>query len=191
MSATNRAGGSATASVRQATPDDWAVLRDIRLTALSEAPGAFASSYAREAAFTEQAWRGRLTERSATFFGYPGPASAAGPAAPAGRPLPGGSATRVAPAGLAGVVILEDGAADLVSMYVRPTARGQGVGVALVSAAIAWAGARGHQALFLWVTESNAPARLLYERHGFTPTGEHQPLPSDPSIREIRMSRAI
>jgi RimJ/RimL family protein N-acetyltransferase len=45
--------------------------------------------------------------------------------------------------------------------------------------------------MFLWVTESNAPARRLYERCGFTPTGDRQPLPSDPSLPEIRMRRAL
>jgi GNAT superfamily N-acetyltransferase len=194
MPATSRAGASAPAVVREANADDWARLRDIRLTALSEAPSVFGSSYAREVAFTERDWRGRLTGRSATFFGYPGPAPAASSAVPAsldGPPLPDESAPRGDPAGLAGVVIIEDGSADLVSMYVRSSARGQGIGEALIGAAIAWAGSHGHRALFLWVTESNAPARLLYERHGFTPTGERQPLPSDPTIPEIRMSRVI
>jgi ribosomal protein S18 acetylase RimI-like enzyme len=93
------------------------------------------------------------------------------------------------PAGLAGVYV-EDGAADLVSMWVRPSARGLGVGEALVAAAAAWAKANGFGSLFLWVTESNAPARRLYERCGFSPTGESQPLPSDPGLTEIRMSRA-
>ena len=43
----------------------------------------------------------------------------------------------------------------------------------------------------LWVTETNAPARALYERCGFTLTGERQPLPSDPSIGEVAMSRTL
>jgi ribosomal protein S18 acetylase RimI-like enzyme len=43
----------------------------------------------------------------------------------------------------------------------------------------------------LWVTETNPHARALYERLGFTPTGERQPLPSDPSIGEIAMSRTL
>ena len=88
-------------------------------------------------------------------------------------------------------VYVEDGAADLVSMWVRPSARGLGVGEALVEAAASWARARDFGSLSLWVTESNAPARRLYERCGFTPTGESQPLPSDPALPEIRMSRAL
>jgi ribosomal protein S18 acetylase RimI-like enzyme len=162
--------------VREITADDWELLRDVRLAALSEAPYAFASTYAREAAFTQDQWRGRVSsERSVTFFARQEPGNAV-------------LADR-APAGLAGVYV-EDGAADLVSMWVRPAARGLGVGEALVEAAAAWARARDFGALFLWVTESNEPARRLYERCGFSPTGESQPLPSNPVLTEIQMSRA-
>jgi ribosomal protein S18 acetylase RimI-like enzyme len=157
--------------VREVTADDWELMRDVRLAALAEAPSAFGSSYAREVAFTEEQWRGRISERSVTFFAREEPA-------------------RAGPAGLAGVYV-EDGAANLVSMWVRPAARGLGAGKALVEAAAAWAKANDFPALFLWVTESNTSARRLYEGCGFTPTGQRQPLPSDPSIPEIAMSRTL
>lgn len=156
--------------VREVSADEWELMRDVRLAALREAPYAFGSTYAREAAFTEQQWRGRFSDRAATFFARIG--------------------EDPAPAGLAGIYVGE-GAADLVSMWVRPRARGRGVGKALVCAAAGWARAHDHDALFLWVTQANAPARLLYERCGFLPTGERQPLPSDPALAEIRMRRAL
>jgi GNAT superfamily N-acetyltransferase len=165
---------SAMVLVREITADDWEVMRDIRLAALAEAPYAFGSSYAREVAFTESQWRGRAEGRpegrSATFFAY--------------------NDTEAAPAGLVGVYV-QDGQADLVSMWVRPPARGLGVAEALVEAAACWAKAHDFGQIFLWVTESNAPARRLYARCGFTPTGGRQPLPSDPMLPEIRMSRAL
>jgi ribosomal protein S18 acetylase RimI-like enzyme len=153
--------------VREVEADEWELLRDVRLAALTEAPQAFGSSYAREAPFTEEQWRGRLSsERSVTFFAE--------------------AAAGTAPAGLAGVYV-KDGAADLVSMWVRPSARGLGVGRALVAAAADWAKAREHDALYLWVTEANAAARGLYGRCGFTATGRRQPLPSNPALPEIQL----
>jgi len=156
--------------VREVKADEWELVRDVRLAALHEAPYAFGSSYAREALFTEEQWRGRFSSRSVTFLAE----------------LPDGAE----PVGLAGVYE-DDGMADLVSMWVRPTARGLGVGAALVTAAADWAKARDHDTLYLWVTESNEAARRLYERCGFTATGDTQPLPSDLALQEIRMRRAL
>ena len=79
--------------------------------------------------------------------------------------------------------------AELVGMYVRPQARGRGVGEALIDAVIDWARDRDTATVHLWVTETNKPARMLYERCGFTVTGERQPLPSSPALGEIGMQR--
>ena len=156
--------------VREVDADDWEVLRDVRLDALQEAPYAFGSTYAREAPFTEEQWRARLAARTVNFFAFTGEAAD--------------------PAGLA-AVFLGDGPAELVSMWVRPAARGRGVGEALISAAAEWAKARDHDTLYLWVAEVNPAARKLYERCGFTPTGEEQPFPNDTSRVEFRMSLAL
>ena len=40
-------------------------------------------------------------------------------------------------------------------MWVRPDARGRGVGEALMSAAAGWAKDRGHDAMYLWVAEAD------------------------------------
>ncbi len=157
-------------SVRPIGSDDWELVRDVRLAALRDAPDAFASTYAREAAYTEERWRGWFHDRFGMFVAY--------------------VEDRAEPAGLAGV-LEKDGMADLVSMWVRPGARGRGIGEALMSAAAGWASGRDHDTLYLWVAETNGPARRLYERCGFTPTGERQPLPSDPAVQEIRMHRPL
>jgi GNAT superfamily N-acetyltransferase len=137
---------------------------------LREAPYAFGSTYAREVAFTEEQWRGRISNRSVTYLAY----------------LP----ENPEPVGLAGVYV-ENGVADVVSMWVRPSARGHGVGEALIGATADWAKARGYASLLLWVTESNTPARKLYDRCGFALTGQRQPLPSDPTLPEVRMLRPL
>ena len=146
-------------------------MRDVRLAALQEAPDSFGSTYAREAPFTEEQWLGRLHDRAVTYLAY----------------LPGSAE----PAGIAGVYI--DGSSaggerpEVVSMWVRPTARGQKVGETLIGATADWARHRGFAGLLLWVTESNAPARRLYERCGFTLTGERMALPRDPALIEVEM----
>jgi GNAT superfamily N-acetyltransferase len=157
--------------VREVGPDDWLIMRDVRLEALRGAPYAFASTYAREARFSEAEWRRRASSRD-IFLAY----------------LPELGA---APAGIAAGFEDGPGAFELVSMWVRPQARGQMAGSALITAVVDWARARDAPALHLWVTESNKPARLLYERCGFTPTGERQPLPSDPRLAEIGMTRPL
>ena len=86
---------------------------------------------------------------------------------------------------------VEDGVADLVSMWVRPGLRGLRVGEALVDAAASWAKEHDFGTLCLWVTEMNDAARRLYGRCGFTATGEQAPLPSNPALTEIRMSRGL
>ena len=78
----------------------------------------------------------------------------------------------------------------LTSFYVRPTARGAGIGTALLDAALGWCGERGVHAVMLWPTERSRP---LYERHGFAPpsalmerivTGDAAPWPTTRRVPE-------
>jgi GNAT superfamily N-acetyltransferase len=158
--------------VRETAPGDWQALRDIRLEALRDAPTAFGSSYEREALRGEAHWRDRIA-RGGTFLAY----------------LPGLGPSD--PAGLIGGYPADPQTVELVSMYVRPRARGRGVADALVAAVLDWARQRNAATVHLWVTEANASARALYERCGFTLTGERQPLPSDPRVGEVAMSRTL
>jgi GNAT superfamily N-acetyltransferase len=157
--------------VRRVGADGWQVLRDVRLAALLDAPEAFSSSYEREAGFGQEDWLDRIT-RGASFLAYTNGAGSA-------------------PAGIAGGFVPDSGIAELVSMWVAPGNRGSGIAGALVGAVVGWARAEGHDQLHLWVTEGNEPARILYERCGFTPTGERTPLPSYPEMTEIGMKRPV
>ena len=155
--------------IRRVGPDEWAVLRDVRLRALLDAPGAFASTHAREAAFGETEWRRRIE---------------AGPwwlARDGGRPV-----------GLvAGYRPVDDDVRHLVSMWVDPAARGTGTAVRLVEEVCSWAVHDGGRVVGLWVADGNDAARRLYERLGFTGTGERQPLPSAPDVGEERLERRL
>ena len=155
--------------VRATTITDWQALREIRLQALRDAPYAFASTQAREAAFAEDEWRRRAT-RDGSFLAF----------------LP-----EVGPAGLGGGYLAAPDTAELISMFVRPQARGRGVGEAIIDTVAEWARQKDAATMHLWVTETNKHARLLYERCGFTVTAERQPLPSSPSLAEIGMQRPI
>jgi GNAT superfamily N-acetyltransferase len=159
--------------VRAVTPGEWQLLRDIRLTALSDTPSAFGSTHAREVVLAEEQWRERAA-RGSNFFAY----------------LP--EVSSVQPVGLAAGYLETPGTAELVSMWVDPQARGRGVGEALIARVAQWASGQADiTTLHLWVTEANKPARRLYERCGFTLTGERQPLPSDPSLVEVAMARRL
>jgi GNAT superfamily N-acetyltransferase len=165
--------------VRETVAADWQALRDIRLEALRNAPEAFGSTYEREIDRPEAHWRERIA-RGGTFLAFLDENSA--------LPEVNALTKDSAPAGLAGGYLEDPDTAELVSMYVRPQARGHAVGEALVAAVARWAEAKHAKSLHLWVTETNAPARQLYERCGFSPTAERQPLPSNPSLGEIAMT---
>ena len=45
--------------------------------------------------------------------------------------------------------------------------------------------------MHLWLTEGDQRALALYERCGFSPTGERQPLPSNKDLTEVGMTRPL
>ena len=77
--------------------------------------------------------------------------------------------------------------AELISMWVAPSARRSGAGAELVRHVIEWASESGYRRVELWVTRGNEAAERLYRGLGFTETGDVKPLPSDPCKDERRM----
>ncbi|WP_406058769.1 GNAT family N-acetyltransferase [Micromonospora sp. NBC_00860] len=159
--------------IRVLTPDDWPTWRELRLAALSEAPGAFGSRLAdwQGDGDREQRWRDRLS--------IPGSHNLV--AVLDGRPVGMSS----------GVPTADPLVMDLISMWVHPDARGKGVGDCLVDEVARWARERGADRLRLSVMPDNTPAKALYERVGFTQTdelGDHLP---DGVGREQVMQRTL
>ncbi|CAA9237999.1 MAG: hypothetical protein AVDCRST_MAG20-1583 [uncultured Acidimicrobiales bacterium] len=154
--------------VRRPTEDEWAVVRAVRLAALADAPDAFGSTLAAEEDLPEAEWR----RRTPSFV----------------LAVAGGGAAE--PAGLAAgwEDPAQPGALELVSMWVAPGWRRQGVGEALVAAVVAEGHRRGASEVRLWVTATNDGARRLYQRCGFEPTGATAPLPSNPTLVEERLA---
>ena len=64
--------------------------------------------------------------------------------------------------------------AEILTLAVRPEARGQGLGLRLVEAAADLARGSMAASLFLEVAEDNAAARALYHRAGFAEAGRRK-----------------
>jgi ribosomal protein S18 acetylase RimI-like enzyme len=163
---------SSVARIAIARTDDWERVREIRLRALEDSPTAFAARLDQERDRPESFWRGRLEEEgSATFLAIE-------------------EETTV---GLVTVFLMDEAPeeAHLVSMWVAPERRRHGLGRRLIEAVLSWARDQRAEGVRLWVTETNNDARRLYRSAGFIETGERQPLPSNPELRERELRRRV
>jgi GNAT superfamily N-acetyltransferase len=161
------------ATVDRIRPDDWPVLRAVRLAALTDAPEAFGSTLERELAFGDTDWQVRAA------------ASAAGSERGTWLAREGDDVV-----GIVGGYV-EGDAVELVSMWVMPKARGTGIAGSLVGRVLDWARDVGVSRVDLWVVRGNDRAQRCYESAGFELTTDHQPLPSDPCKDEVRMRRLL
>jgi len=162
--------------IRELERREWALFRELRLRSLADSPDAFARRFVDEQAQPDAHWI-RLTE-SVT--------------------VPGGQVMLVAEddgraLGLAfGLFDKEHpGTGHVGGMWVERGSRGKGAGQALLGAAIEWARSRKLERLDLWVTEGNGPATRLYERLGFSDTGQRDALQSNPTLRIMQMTLTL
>ncbi len=152
-------------SISLAAVDEWAAVRDLRLRALQESPTAYASTYAREIAFTDLDWQ----ERLATAHTY----------------LARDPDHEVV--GLVTGLWCRDGDVALLGMYVAPAARGSGCADALIDAVVDLTRRRGGIRVVLQVTDGNVRAERCYRRHGFSPTGRRFARDPDPAEIEFAL----
>ena len=139
-------------TVRRLAPDDWAIFRDIRLEMLSEAPGAFGSCFADWAAKTEAEVRSWLAANQ-TFAAFD-------------RRRILASATFARAQTRAALH-----RAEVIAVYTRPEARGQGLLQGLLQQLADAARAAGVLQLELQVADWNSQAISAYERAGFARHG--------------------
>ena len=159
-------------AVERIRPEQWRQLRAVRLAALADSPGAFLRTLAEEAAYPDDEWQRRASERAvgddgASFLAF----------------------VDREPAGVVGGYRRpeEPSTVELVAMWSDPRHRRAGVGRALVDAVVAWAHAGGADRVVLWVMRGNDAARTFYESVGFTCTDDIIPMPDDPCREEQRM----
>ena len=156
-------------------PPDWQLIRDVRLRSLLESPQAFTSTYVREAAFDESAWRDRAT--SGRWFA----------AVEDGRAI--------------GVAVGVDGWSDdpgrreLVGMWVDPSHRGRGISRNCSEPSATGPAPEGASVLSLGVRAGNRDARAAYLRLGLRPAGTTPMVGGDRSdvieIMELDLARTV
>ena len=147
--------------IRFCSPDDWRIIRAVRLTALADTPGAFTSSYERESSFDEATWRDRAT--TCRWF----VASDEGAWVGVAGGIEGRSGDRAK--------------RELVGMWVAPTHRHRGIARSLLDHVARWARTEEATILELSVLRGNSAARDAYLRMGLRATGESTPAWNDPS----------
>lgn len=140
--------------IRQVSPDEWQLLRLVRLRALEDAPGAFSGTLEEAVEEPDEEWRARA-ERGAT-----GDASYCALAFEGDEPI--GMAVGVADQA-------DESRAYLVAMWVDRRHRGTPAASSLVGSIAEWARSRGVRSLFAGVLEGNDQAAAFYRKVGFAP----------------------
>ncbi len=170
-------GGQRPLSVEIAVlrPEEWELLREIRLEALEDSPYAYGQSLSEAALMSEQDWRTRLEKSVHTV-------------------------ARIGDRIVALVAIRKEThekvahIAHINAMYVKPEARGQGVGKLLLQIAMDAAIERGGITKFkLNVTEGNESAAALYLGLGFRVVGtlEKEILQDGKYLNDILMEKVV
>jgi ribosomal protein S18 acetylase RimI-like enzyme len=146
--------------IRPVEPHEATRLRDIRLVALQDAPDAFGSSNEREMDRPLETWAEWLTS-GLTLVADDGD-------------------------GWYGLVVGKTDPDDrslvhVFSMWVDPAHRRAGLGQRLLDRVVSWAWEAGAKCVRLAVADGNEEALRLYRSYGFVPTGQREPLWSDPA----------
>jgi len=161
--------------IERITRHNALAFKGARLRALKGSPTAFSSTYADESRDTDEDWLRRADrwsgDRSTSFLAL----------------------NCDTPCGIVGAFLDREDPrrAHLVSMWVAPSHRRNGVGRALVHAVLDWVGSKEAHTVCLAVTSNNDTAIAFYRSLGFSFTGATAPYPNDPDLFERHMSRPI
>lgn len=138
-------------TIRQLKPDDWAILQNVRLTALQSDPNSFGSWYANEAHKTEADWRKQLEFADGAIFGLFDGDTAIG--------MTGVAVDRNDPSKTRGV---------LWGSWIHPDYRGKGLSKLLYEARIGWAKAHPTMEILMVSHRAhNTASKFANQKHGF------------------------
>ncbi|TLM72533.1 GNAT family N-acetyltransferase [Microbulbifer harenosus] len=138
-------------SIVPITEKDWQDLKNIRLESLRDSPDAFGITYKEAMEISEEKWKSIASgELGLKFF------------------LARSEKENIGVVGAAQI----DGKCELVSMWVKPEKRSDGVGVSLVKELLDYAKSNGFTSVVLSVSSRNEAAFNLYSKIGFKNLGE-------------------
>lgn len=164
-------------TIRRISKEEYLVAKEIRLTALQDAPYAFSSTYAQASQRSDAEWE-RMAEswsvgnEGCTFLAYDDAGNAIG--------MAGGHRDAENPE-----------RAHLVAMWVAPAWRGTDAAAALVETVCQWAAAIPVREITAWVTEGNDRAIRFYNRIGFITQSDRDAFAPDPSKQIILTLRNL
>ena len=161
-------------AVRRIAVSDGLMLRTVRLAAIADSPGVYATTLAEATARPLSQWE-RVAEAS----------SSGGDQSTWFAEVDG------AVAGMVSAYRTNNNVVTLTSLWSAPGYRNAGVAERLVEAVTDWAIGVGGEQLRIWVVERNEYARRFYERLGFVATGQEMDYEPDPRLIEREMRRPL
>ena len=135
--------------LRRFTTDDWQAMKTIRLEALEKEPQFFGAKYEVEVTFTEEQWRGRLTDDGthAHWGLYDGDTCV----------------------GMTGIAQMYDDAtgAYLIASYIRSDYRRRGLSALYYQARLDWARENGYKYAMISHRDTNHVSKAANQKFGF------------------------
>jgi ribosomal protein S18 acetylase RimI-like enzyme len=153
--------------IKLLVPDDWPLLRDMRLAALADSPDSFLAELSDQVDFSPQKWQSEF-DRGDWYIGYRGrkPVSMIGCTRETETP---------------------PSERFLEYLWVSPEWRGNGIAFHLLTDVIERLRAAGVGRALLWVMDGNDVAMRFYQRFGFVSSKVRQPLAARPGRSEELM----
>lgn len=157
-------------TIRAVRPGEGPRLRELRMRAMADTPGAFGSTLEHEEQLSDEHWS-TLADGGEEAGVYVAIDQESWIGMAAGRWFD-----------------RERGVVQLWATWVEPGRRGERIGERLVGSVRGWATTHGARFIRLGVIDES-PAIRFYDRLGFVLTGETKPLIRDPSILAVYMAR--